>query len=122
MTKTMSLEEYEEYRTNSGATYTGTTAGPTTMGATYTSPRLVPETSPMPATTTYAGATYTGTTTEPTTTGSTYTGATYTGATYTGPTTTKTMSLEEYEEYRKNSGATYGNDRGTDDHGSDLLR
>merc|ERR1719265_671468 len=62
-TKTMSLEEYEEYQKNSGATYTGTTAGPTTMGATYTSPRLVRETSPMLATTTYAGATYTGTTT-----------------------------------------------------------
>merc|ERR1719265_2638343 len=37
---------------------------------------------------------------------STYTGATYTGAAA-GPTTTKTMSLEEYEEYQKNSGATY---------------
>merc|ERR1719310_1359589 len=83
------------------------TSGPTTTGATYTgaaypasSPRLVHQTSPMPATTTYAGATYKGTTTEPTTTGATYTGTTA------GPTTTMTMSLEEYEEWRKNTGAS----------------
>merc|ERR1719375_2659974 len=94
MTKTMSLEEYEEYKKNSGASYTGATAGPTTTGVTYSAPPQ--QMSPMAAPTT---VTYPSTTMPQISPMLAPTTATFSPM----PTTTRTiaMSLEEYEEWRK---------------------